>query len=630
MKKKSRGSKKEINNADDLQWTRIDDDYDLGSDDGIFYGLEEIDGVGVETKDGAVNFVVEDSADISEDDSKKPVKKEAFSSFKQEKSTVKNAEALTGFNLLESAVETEIESLGSWPSLEPTILGALKSLGFEDPTSIQKESIPAILEGKDVIGKAATGSGKTLAYGLPLIEAFLADPSKPTAIIVAPTRELAHQIKDHTNAVIRRAVSTKTSGVVALTGGLSIQKQLRLLEGNPVAIVGTPGRLLEVLEQMPLSQRKKYAAIPSMVLDEADRLVQSNSFKELDSILDMLGRGKRQTLVFSATFEPELWTQLAKGKRRRALDIRQILQDKLGLKKGAHFVDVDPKQTVAENIVQSVIECPAMEKDAYLYYFVLLYPGKSIVFVNSIDAVKRIVPLLKELGIDAFGVHSDMMQKQRLRSLERFESSSNGVLIATDVAARGLDVPQVEHVVHYHLPRTADMYVHRSGRTARAGAKGVSVVLCSPDEVGPLIGLQKLVGARIKDFSVDLTVLERLKQRVKLAKQIADSNSEKAHKGKADSWLDRAAEDLGIDLSDDERNQIVGRKKTNSVAHNTKALRAELDALLSRKVAPNRKYLTAGAINLAQAMVEQPDAIVPGKPVLSALEELAPRKRKKT
>lgn len=631
MKSKSKGQKRQVNNSNDLSWKPVDDDYDLGSDDGIFYGLEEIDGVEVETKDGAVNFLVADDIDLEKEikDLKPTVKKGDNKASSKKKSP--KEESLSGFSHLSSAVEEEVDSLGTWPALDPAILGALKSLNYVDPTKIQQESIPAILEGKDVIGKAATGSGKTLAYGLPIIETFLAQPDAPAAFIIAPTRELAHQIKDHMNAIISKAVAEYTSGVVALTGGLAIQKQLRLLKNNPVAIVGTPGRLLEVLEQMPGSERKAFTSIPTVVLDEADRLVQSNSFEELDKILDILGRGKRQTLVFSATFETDLWTQLAKGKRRRSLDIRQVLQDKLGLKKNASLIDVDPKQAVAENIVQSVIECPVMEKDAYLYYFVLLYPGKTIVFVNSVDAVKRIVPLLKELKLEAFGVHSDMMQKQRLRSLERFKASESAVLVATDVAARGLDVPQVDHVVHYHLPRTADMYVHRSGRTARAGAKGVSVVLCSPDEVRPLAGLQKLVSSRLQEFAVDLSVLVRLKERVSLAKRIADTNSSKAHKGKADGWLDQAADDLGIDLSDSERDLIMGNKKKKSTQPetDTRTLKAELESLLSRKVGPSRKYLTDGTINMAHAMLSQPNAVVPGKAMVSALDELAPRKKKK-
>ncbi|PRT53864.1 ATP-dependent RNA helicase MAK5 [Wickerhamiella sorbophila] len=635
MKKKSKVQKRQVNNSNDLNWKPVDDDYDLGSGDGIFYGLEEIDGVEVQTEGGGVSFLVADSTDLENEikDETRVVKGKNNSSDIKTKSS-KKEEQLSGFSHLESSagaqVEVEIESLGSWPSLDPAILGALKSVGYENPTKIQQECIPTVLDGKDLIGKAATGSGKTLAYGLPIIEAFLAKPDTPVALIIAPTRELAHQIKDHMNAIISKAVTEHTSGVVALTGGLAIQKQLRLLENNPVAIVGTPGRLLQVLEQMPGTKRNVYTAISTIVLDEADRLVQSNSFEELGNILDILGRGKHQTLVFSATFEPDLWSQLAKGKRRRSLDIRQVLQEKLGLNKNARFIDVDPEQTVAENIVQSVIECPAMEKDSYLYYFGLLYPGKTIVFVNSVDAVKRIVPLLKELKLEAFGVHSDMMQKQRLRSLERFAATKSSVLVATDVAARGLDIPKVDHVVHYHLPRTADMYVHRSGRTARAGARGVSVVLCSPDEVRPLAGLQKLVSTQLKEFTVDLTVLARLKERVLLAKRIADANSSKAHKGKANGWLDQAAEDLGIDLSDSERELIMGNKKVSTQSDSdTRVLRAELESLLSRKVAPNRKYLTAGTFNMAQAMLAQPDAVVPGKAIVSALDELAPRKKSK-
>ncbi|KAF5098003.1 hypothetical protein D0Z03_001299 [Geotrichum reessii] len=586
-----------------------------------------------------------------------------------------------------SALEWDFE--GTTSHLSQSVLSSLAALKYNKPTEIQRRAIPEILADNDVIGKAATGSGKTLAYGIPILERhmvlseeFAAKSSDkteaikawPTGLIFAPTRELAHQIVKHI-AEIAKYCPIMGSGIIPLTGGLSIQKQQRLIQHKPAIVVATPGRFLELigLSQDTLSTFKK---AEMLVLDEADRMLQDGHFKEMEEILDLLGRGKvtqRQTLVFSATFQKDFMNKLASkkvnkhdanskfnssvGRLSTNDEALVMLQKKLKFKdRKPVFIDANPTETVASKVHESIIECGNMEKDLYLYYFALLYPGRTIVFVNSIDAVKRITPLLQELGLPAVAIHSNMVQKQRLRSLERFRASERGILVATDVAARGLDIPLIQHVVHYHLPRTADMYVHRSGRTARAGTEGVSVLLCAANEAsGPLVKLKKvlykdkLYSNVMQPFDIDYDLVSRIKERVSIAKKITDSRKESTYKGKDSSWIKEAAQDLGVDLdsdfddlSDDDSNNksrpkgwtsLKGKKKDADKIlskEELQALKNKLTQLLSRPVTnQSGKYLTRGRVNLAHMVLSgKSHEAVLGMEKTTALEDIGPNKKK--
>lgn len=617
--------------VDDLGWKPVDVPDTIDDFEG-FYGLEEIEGVGVEKKEGG-NIVFttvgqkkaeQDDADNQEHDSganagdgqdeeMKEVTDEVEETTtvqkskkgKKSKSKPQIDIPASDFSALENVSVEEEDVPDHWQmGLQHPIRKAIDKLGFTSPTDIQKEAIPAIMAGDDVIGKASTGSGKTLAYGIPILQqytdAVLADGEKswPTGIIFGPTRELVHQICDHLKKV-SQFINFETygsSGIVPLTGGLAIEKQQRLLAKRPAIVVATPGRFLELFQSSTdIADMFKKSEI--LVLDEADRLLQTGHYEELDKILELL-TDSRQKLVFSATFQSELMSKLAGRNIRRNSDAIAALKKKLLLKKDAKFIDVNPAEAVAREVVQSIIECGAMEKDLYLYYFLLRYPGRSMVFVNSIDAVKRIAPLLKELSLPAFGLHSHMVQKQRLRSLEKFKESDRGILIATDVAARGLDIPLVQHVVHYHLPRSADMYVHRSGRTARAGNEGVSVVLCSPQEVKPLNKLRQVAHSELRILEVEYDLLNPLKERVKVAKQIADSQLDNT-RGKS-NWLKEAADDLGADL--DELEEDNGKKNSKLSKNDTKQLKARLRELLAQPVGKRSRYMTGGN-NLAHIMV---------------------------
>ncbi|CAX43740.1 ATP-dependent RNA helicase, putative [Candida dubliniensis CD36] len=689
--------------AKDLQWKPVDIPDNLGDYEG-FYGLEEIDGVDVQIVNGKTEFIVRDKGRVV-DDSKKDedhmdVEENETPEIEDEKPTEQDEEEFFGFDDDENDQENDNSTEGvsnnnkeyelaetnnvlnavsfanldlplpddneinlpNWQegdlgsSISAYTLYGLSQLNFKKPTPIQKETIPIALSGKDVIGKATTGSGKTLAYGIPILEKYIQSLNlikqnnkdnkinHPTGIIFAPTRELAHQVVDHLNSLAKYS-PLSTRGIVSITGGLSIQKQQRLLRHGPGIIVATPGRMLELI-QGDSELAKRLASTDIIVLDEADRLLQDGHFDEFEKILELFGKNrpenksiewKWQTLVFSATFSRDLFRKLdrhQKGKSSSLMgndEIVQLLNEKLKFKdKKPTLIDANPKEIVSGQITEALVECGPTERDLYLYYFLLMYKGSTLVFANSIDSVKRLVPLLNNLNIPAFSIHSSMIQKQRLRALEKFKEASQknevSVLVASDVAARGLDIPNIDHVVHYHLPRSADVYIHRSGRTARAGKEGVSVMFCSPQEAsGPLRKLRRLVASNsnkesrlnmhndVKLLPIEMDLVSQIKPRVEISSKLADASISSTATRKEDSWVKQAAEDLGVeDLSglEDFEDDIIKKQRKRKEGkmlskEETKALRYELKSLLANPIKKNarKSYITSGLQNLAHQMV---------------------------
>ncbi|KAJ4270527.1 ATP-dependent RNA helicase [Fusarium torreyae] len=543
-------------------------------------------------------------------------------------------------------------------NLSPQILSAIARLKFTKPTLIQKKTIPEIVAGEDVIGKAQTGSGKTLAFGIPMVERWLelqeqgVERKGPMAVVLSPTRELAKQLGDHLKALCDGLPSAPY--VCVVTGGLSIQKQQRQLEKADI-VIGTPGRLWEVLSGDRALQYK-FAKIKFLVVDEADRLFKVGQFKEAEDIIGALDgkspkndgessdeedeeeeddeRSTRQTLVFSATFDKDLQTKLAGKGRSTGSDEEKMayLMKCLKFRGEPKFIDVNPVSQMASGLKEGLIECGAMEKDLYLYTVLLLNPGRrTLVFTNSISAVRRLTPLLTNLNLTALPLHSQMAQKARLRSLERFTAARNSILIATDVAARGLDIKEVDQVLHYHVPRSADTYIHRSGRTARGESSGVSVILCAPDEVLPTRRLANKVHTErgagtkrehfIQTLLIDRKMASRLKPRVDLAKKIADTilAKEKAHSD--DTWLRNAADELGVEYDSDDLDAVNagsgkggrggGRKRKELAAKGLSkaemgALKAQLREELSRRVnlGVSERYITGGRVDISALLRE--------------------------
>ncbi|KAI1501384.1 ATP-dependent RNA helicase MAK5 [Biscogniauxia marginata] len=553
------------------------------------------------------------------------------------------------FTALDVVDESQDEiDVSAWVplGLSPNILSSLAKLKFPKPTPIQEVAIPQILAGHDVIGKASTGSGKTLAFAIPIVEKWL-DSSEgpdsqsasktPLALILSPTRELAHQLTDHIKDLCSGLPNSPY--VCSITGGLSVQKQQRQLAKADI-VVGTPGRLWEVLSSSS-ELTATFKRIGYLVVDEADRLLTEGHFKEATDILSALDRyeadeddeetapSPRQTLVFSATFHKGLQQKLA-GKGKYDLmsqdDSMEYLLKKLNFREEKpKFIDVNPVSQMAEGLKEGLVECGAVEKDLYLYALLLLCPNvRTLVFTNSISSARRIAPLLQNLNLAAHPLHSQMPQKARLRSIERFTSTSredSSILIATDVAARGLDIPNVDLVVHYHVPRAADAYVHRSGRTARADKTGLSILLCAPEEVTPTRRLIAKVHSESKKFSknffvqtlvMDHKLVGRLKPRITLAKKIADAGLAKEKGNKEDDWMRNAAEELGVEYDSDEMQSVGkwggrggGRKQKQQEARAiTKAelgaMRAELRDLLSKRVnaGVSEKYIATGMVDM--------------------------------
>ncbi|KAF8862247.1 DEAD-domain-containing protein [Acephala macrosclerotiorum] len=560
------------------------------------------------------------------------------------------------FKALEEDDAEDETDISAWAELDlsANTLSALSKIGFAKPTPIQSSAIPEILAGHDVVGKAATGSGKTLAFGIPMVENWLEqygeldeDEQKkarpPTGLVLSPTRELAHQLTEHITALCKGLPNAPF--VAAVTGGLSVQKQQRQLIKADI-IIGTPGRLWEVMSSS-IELTESFKKIKFLVIDEADRLLTEGHFKEAEEIIGALDRQQdadedddenvptRQTLVFSATFHKGLQQKLAGKGKHGLMDDSQSMEyllKKLNFREEKpKFVDVNPISQMAENLKEGMIECGGTEKDLYLYALLMHHPNqRTLIFTNSIHSVRRLTPLLQNLNIPAQALHSQMIQKARMRSIERFTKYSSSVLVATDVAARGLDIPGVQLVIHYHLPRAADMYVHRSGRTARAESSGTSILMCAPEEV---VGTRRLVakvhaqnavaggGSKanyyMRSLDLDRKVVARLKPRVTLAKKIADSALAKERKGHNDDWVKNAAEELGVDYDSEEFEAAGGGRKGRGTGRKLKekesramsksevgALRGELKSLLAQRVnvGVSERYLTAGNVNINELL----------------------------
>lgn len=521
------------------------------------------------------------------------------------------------FAALEEDAHIEEVDLSAWAEMDLSqeMMKALGKLGFLKPTAIQEKAIPEILRGHDVIGKASTGSGKTLAFGIPLVENWIEEQHRKdtakgeaeaaaeekeskvaTALILSPTRELAHQLTNHLTALCKGLADAPF--IVTVTGGMAIQKQQRQLERADI-IVGTPGRMWEVMTGM-----LKPLKVKALVVDEADRLLTEGHFKEADDIIGALERtGERQNLVFSATLARDLSMKLT-GKGRLGDNGMEYLLKKLNFKE-PKFIDVSTKQ-MADGLKEGIVECAATEKDLFTYALLMYHPKqKTLIFTNSIHAVKRLLPLLQNLGLEVYGLHSQMAQKARMRAIEKFTANPTSIMVATDVAARGLDISGVQLVLHYHLPRAADMYVHRSGRTARAMQTGSSVLICAPEEVQGMRRLLSKTKTFLRTIELDRKVVARLKPRVTLAKTIADNLLAKEKKG--DEKMRAMAEELGVDYDSEEFEKAgkgsMRKKKEREAKEMTKgelgALKAELRELLSHRVnvGVSERYLTGVDIN---------------------------------
>jgi len=363
----------------------------------------------------------------------------------------------------------------------PTLLAAVTAEGYTVPTPIQARAIPHVLAGRDLFGCAQTGTGKTAAFALPILERFVQDRRPRTArrcrcLVLAPTRELAGQIHEAFRAY-GRGTGTTTALVY---GGVGQSPQAAALRPGVDVLVATPGRLLDLVGQKLVDLR----GVEVLVLDEADRMLDMGFIHDVRRIVSLLPR-ERQTLLFSATLPGEV-RQLAADLLRTPLEVKTA-----------------PQATPAETVAQSVCFVTRAEKRPLLVGFLRQADrGRVIVFTRTKRGADRLHRELDRAGIDAAAIHGDKSQQQRERALAAFKGPRPPVLIATDIAARGIDVDQVSHVVNYELPHEPETYVHRIGRTGRAGATGEAHTLVCGEERAQLAAIERLLGRKIERFTV--------------------------------------------------------------------------------------------------------------------------------
>ncbi|MZQ88938.1 DEAD/DEAH box helicase [Frigidibacter albus] len=371
--------------------------------------------------------------------------------------------------------------------LSKQVLENLAAMGLTKPTPIQAEAIPYIVKGRDLLGLAQTGTGKTAAFGLPMVTRLIEYGKRPTpksvrALILAPTRELATQISDNITAY---ADGTPIR-VFRIVGGASINVQVEKLKRGVDVLIATPGRLMDLLDRGALT----LADTKYLVLDEADQMLDIGFIHTLRQIARLLPRD-RQTLLFSATM-PKLMEELADS----------YLTDPVR-------VAVDPPGRAAEKITQGVHFTNQGDKAKLLADYVAKHPGElALVFGRTKHGSEKLMKLLDSWGFSVGAIHGNKSQGQRERTLAQFRAGEIKVLVATDVAARGLDIPDVRHVYNYDLPNVPENYVHRIGRTARAGKDGKAVAFCSPLEVGDLRAIEKAMKAPIPVIGGEVPVAQ--------------------------------------------------------------------------------------------------------------------------
>ncbi|MES1200437.1 MAG: DEAD/DEAH box helicase [Pseudomonadota bacterium] len=363
---------------------------------------------------------------------------------------------------------TTFQDLG----LSAPTLKALDAEGYSVPTPIQLQAIPIVLTGSDLIGLAQTGTGKTAAFALPILDRLAANRRHPGArscrvLVLAPTRELASQIAASFRAY-GRFIGLSTATVF---GGVSIGKQIKSLERGVDILVATPGRLLDLIGQRAL----KLDQVEILVLDEADHMLDMGFIHDLRRIAKLLP-AKRQTLLFSATMPPPI-AELA----------QQFLTD-------PQQVAVAPVAATADRVKQLVIHVEAAKKQDLLADL-LSDPAftRALVFTRTKHGADRVVRRLEEAGIEAAAIHGNKSQGQRERALDAFKKGHARLLVATEIAARGIDIDDVTHVINFDLPDVPEQYVHRIGRTARAGAEGDAISFCAPDERMNLRDIERLI-----------------------------------------------------------------------------------------------------------------------------------------
>lgn len=361
--------------------------------------------------------------------------------------------------------------------LDTRILRAVTEMGFEQASPIQARAIPLVMEGRDVIGQAQTGTGKTAAFGIPLLQRVDPHNKKLQAVVLCPTRELAIQVADEIRKLAKFMHGIK---VLPVYGGQEISKQIRSLKGGTQIVIGTPGRVLDHIRRKTM----KLDFANMIVLDEADEMLNMGFREDIEQVLCKLPE-ERQTVLFSATM-PKAIMEIARNYQKDAVTVRVV-----------------KKELTVPKIAQYYYEVKARKKTEILCRLLDMYnPSLSLVFCNTKRGVDELVTQLKGRGYFAEGLHGDMKQQQRDRVMKGFRNGRTDILVATDVAARGIDVDDVEAVFNYDVPQDDEYYVHRIGRTGRAGKEGRAFTLVVGREIYKLRDIQRYCKTKIKRRSI--------------------------------------------------------------------------------------------------------------------------------
>ena len=361
--------------------------------------------------------------------------------------------------------------------LKGPVLDAVHDAGYTTPTPIQAEAIPVALKGRDIMGLAQTGTGKTAAFTLPIIDRLLDGPRRTRVLILTPTRELCMQVEE---SFVRYSSHTHLA-VVAVYGGVPLEPQESKLRGGVDVVVATPGRLLDHLER----QNVVFDELEVLVLDEADRMLDMGFAPQISRVVEQIPP-YRQTLLFSATMPPEVEALARKYLRRPVV------------------VQVGRRSGAAATVAHAVYPVPRDRKSELLATLLREQQdgGAVLVFTRTKHGADRVVRHLEAAGIDATAMHADKSQEQRTRAIEQFRSGEIRVLVATDIAQRGLDISGITHVVNYDVPQQPEDYVHRIGRTGRAAATGDAYTFMSPDEIAMVRTIERTIGQEIPRVSV--------------------------------------------------------------------------------------------------------------------------------
>ena len=410
-------------------------------------------------------------------------------------------------------------------NLSAELLAEVDKAGFVEASPIQEQTIPLALEGKDVIGQAQTGTGKTAAFGLPTLEKIHTEDQTIQALVIEPTRELAVQSQEE----LFRFGRSKGVKVRSVYGGSSIEKQIKALKSGAHIVVGTPGRLLDLIKRKAL----KLQDIETLILDEADEMLNMGFLEDIEAIISRVPEN-RQTLLFSATM-PEAIKRIGV----------QFMKD-------PEHVKIAAKELTTELVDQYYIRVKEQEKfDTMTRLMDVEQPELAIVFGRTKRRVDELTRGLKIRGFRAEGIHGDLDQNKRLRVLRDFKNGNLDVLVATDVAARGLDISGVTHVYNYDIPQDPESYVHRIGRTGRAGKSGQSITFVAPNEMGYLQIIENLTKKRMKGLK-PATAEEAFQAKKQVAlKKIERDFADEAIRGNFDRFA-KDARKLAAEFSPEE------------------------------------------------------------------------------